>query len=209
VSRGRLIIVSSPSGAGKTTLCKRLIGEFAPKLRFSVSFTTRPPRPAEQDGVDYRFVDNPSFDKMIANDEFAEWAPVHGNRYGTSRAWVAEALSGGSDVLFDIDYQGGRQLKAQFANDAVMIFILPPSLAVLEQRLRQRATDSEASIELRLRNSLGELDHYLFYDYLVINDELERAYGDVRAIYLSTRCDVHRQALWAERLIREARTRGK
>src|SRR6187455_2290803 len=126
MARGLLVIVSSPSGAGKTTLCHRLMGEF-PDLRFSVSYTTRRPRPNEREGVDYSFVDDATFLDMAAAGELAEHAEVHGHRYGTPRAAVDAALEGGHDVLFDIDWQGGQQLKQQFANDAVMIWVLPPS----------------------------------------------------------------------------------
>src|SRR5262249_61817947 len=128
--RGLLVIVSSRSGAGKTTLCNRLIKEFT-ELRFSVSFTTRAPRPGEKDGVDYRFVDGETFERMAVAGEFAEHAHVHGNRYGTPRTSVAEALEGGRDVLFDIDWQGGEQLRARFPEAAGMIWVLPPPLRVL------------------------------------------------------------------------------
>src|SRR5262249_9361976 len=149
MARGLLIVISSPSGAGKTTLCRRLTHDY-PHLVFSVSVTTRTPRPGEIDGVDYRFVDAPTFDRMVAAGELAEWAQVHGNRYGTTRAAVNQALENGRDVLFDIDWQGGHKLKAQFPEDAVMIWIQPPSLAALEDRLRRRATDSVEAIEKRL-----------------------------------------------------------
>ncbi|HEX6839848.1 MAG TPA: guanylate kinase, partial [Polyangia bacterium] len=140
-ARGLLIVVSSPSGAGKTTLCHRLIEEF-PEVMFSVSYTTRPKRRGEEEGVDYHFVDEAAFDKMIVAGDFAEWAEVHGHRYGTTVNAVREALEGGRHVLFDIDYQGGRQLKAKFEKEAVLVFVLPPSLDELERRLRKRATDA-------------------------------------------------------------------
>ena len=139
--RGLLFVVSSPSGAGKTTLCTRLRGEFA-QIRFSVSYTTRSPRPGEVHGREYFFVDPADFTEMVTGDEFAEYALVHGNNYGTSAALVGEALASGIDLLFDIDYQGGRQLKAKFPGDVVLVFILPPSLAELERRLRARNTDA-------------------------------------------------------------------
>jgi guanylate kinase len=204
MARGLLVIVSSPSGAGKTTLCARLVREF-PELMFSVSFTTRRPRPGERDGVDYHFVDEPTFQRMIDAGELAEHARVHGNCYGTPRAAVAEALERGRDVLFDIDWQGGAQLKAKFADDAVMIWVLPPSLGVLEQRLRGRATDSTAAIEQRLATAKKELLHYDIYDYLVINDELERAYLSVKSIYVAAHHTTRRQRDSAERLLAEVR----
>src|SRR5215470_1438059 len=177
MARGLLVIVSSPSGAGKTTLCNRLTRDF-PELKFSVSYTTRRPRGGERDGVDYHFVDEDTFKRMVSQNHFAEWAHVHGNRYGTTRAAVA-------DVLFDIDWQGGKQLREQFPDDAVMIWVLPPSLDVLEKRLRGRATDSTEVIEARLATAKQELEHFDLYDYIVVNDELERAYQSVRAIYVA------------------------
>ncbi|MBK6916861.1 MAG: guanylate kinase [Deltaproteobacteria bacterium] len=183
-ARGLLFVVSSPSGAGKTTLCNRLRAEF-PRLEFSVSYTTRLPRPGETDGVEYHFVDPPTFQEMIARDEFAEYAMVHGHMYGTAAARVEQALSQGRDLLFDIDYQGGRKLKASFVDDVVLVFILPPSIRALAERLRRRATDSEEVIERRLRVARAELEHYDEYDFLVMNDELERAYDALRAIYVA------------------------
>lgn len=183
-------MVSSPSGAGKTTLCNRLRGEFR-DLGFSVSYTTRKPRKGESDGVEYHFVDEAAFQEMIARDEFAEHAMVHGHMYGTSAVRVTAALDRGQDLLFDIDYQGGRLLKQKFPNDVVLVFILPPSLRELEKRLRSRGTDEDAVIARRLRVAREELRHYAEYDYLVMNDDLERAYDALRAIYLARlhRCE--------------------
>ncbi len=172
-------------------------------LRFSVSVTTRKPRPAERDGVDYTFVDPATFESMVAEGAFAEHAEVHGNRYGTLRSAVDEALEGGSDVLFDIDWQGGRQLREKFPDDAVMIWILPPSLAVLEERLRRRATDSEPAIAKRLAMAKQELAHYDEYDFLVINEDLEKAYDSVRSIYVAAHCLTRRVRATAEGLLRE------
>lgn len=186
MSRGILVIISSPSGAGKTTLSRRLLSEFD-NMEFSVSFTTRAPRKNERDGVDYFFVDDDQFDGMIEAGEFAEWAQVHGNRYGTSRAVVDRALSEGRDVVFDVDWQGGRKLKAQWPDDALMIFILPPDLDTLENRLRRRATDAEEVIQRRLRKAVDEMTHHPEYDHLIVNDELDRAYTILRAVYLTRR----------------------
>jgi guanylate kinase len=205
--RGQLIVISSPSGAGKTTLCRRLMEEFH-HLRFSVSSTTRKPRAGERDGVDYHFVDADTFERMVENDEFAEWAEVHGNRYGTRRAAVAEALDQGRDVLFDVDWQGGRQLKAQFPDDAVLVWILPPSLAVLEDRLRRRATDAPEVIERRLVMARREVEQYGFYDYIVQNDQLDHAYSHLRAIYISSHLKMKRAAPLAEKIVQQARSRG-
>lgn len=200
--RGLLVIVSSPSGAGKTTLCHRLMAEF-PRLGFSVSYTTRKPRADEKNGVDYWFVDDASFTRLAEGGELAEWAQVHGHRYGTPRAAVDEALEHGRDVLFDIDWQGGEQLRQKFPDDAVMIWVLPPSLPVLEDRLRRRATDSAPVIERRLETAKEELLHYDIYDYLVVNDDLEAAYLSVKSIYVAAHHTRKRAAAKAERLIAE------
>lgn len=187
--KGLLLVVSSPSGAGKTTLCRRLRAEF-PQLQFSVSYTTRAPRPGETHGVEYFFVDRDGFTEMVARDELAEYALVHGNNYGTSAALVREALSAGTDLLFDIDFQGGRQLRSKFPDDVVLVFILPPSLGELERRLMARNTDAPEVIERRLRVARDELSHYGEYDYVIVNDDLDRAYDVLRAIYLS---ELHRK----------------
>ena len=198
--RGLLLVVSSPSGAGKTTLCTRLRGEFE-QLRFSVSYTTRAPRPGEVDGREYHFVDNAVFTEMVAADEFAEYALVHGNTYGTSATLVSEALASGVDLLFDIDYQGGRQLKAKFPGDVVLVFVLPPSLAELERRLRSRNTDALDVIERRLRVARDELKRYVEYDYIIVNDNLDRAYDLLRSVYVAETVRCARQRSAAEAVL--------
>ena len=188
--RGLLIVLSSPSGAGKTTLARRLLREFD-SLGFSVSLTTRPPREGEVHGKDYHFVDRATFERLIEERGLAEWAEVHGNWYGTARAAVDEALDRGHDTLFDIDWQGGRALSAQWPADVLKVFVLPPSLAVLEARLRGRGTDDAQVIERRLRRAVEEMGHFPEYDYLVVNDDLEHAYAALRAIYLVRKYGAH------------------
>jgi guanylate kinase len=187
VSRGVLVIVSSPSGAGKTTLTRRLLAEFGPQLEFSVSYTTRPMRPGEVDGRDYWFVSPETFEQMVERHEFAEHAWVHQNRYGTAKAPIDAALSAGRDVIFDVDWQGGRHLSERWPQDSLKIFILPPDLEALERRLRQRATDAPEVIERRVRKAKEELQHYDEYQHLIVNDDLDRAYALLRAIYLTRR----------------------
>ena len=199
-----MLIVSSPSGAGKTTLCRRLRSEID-TLRFSVSHTTRAVRGAEVDGRDYHFVDVPAFKRMIAEGSFAEWARVHDNFYGTSRAEIERARATGSGIIFDIDHQGARQIKAAYPG-AVGVFILPPSMAELERRLRGRGTETEERAARRLANARGEIEHYGIFDYVVVNDELDRAYADLKSIFLAERCRRQRRAALCESIILEGKT---
>jgi guanylate kinase len=185
--RGVLAIVSSPSGAGKTTLTRRLLEEFRPRLEFSVSHTTRPMRQTEVPGRDYHFVTPSEFQEMIERGEFAEHAYVHGNRYGTAQAPVEDALARGKDMIFDVDWQGANALVARWPDDSLKIFILPPSLEVLAERLRARATDDPSVIARRLEKALDELAHFHEYRHLIVNDDVERAYAVLRAIYLTRR----------------------
>ncbi|HWM87522.1 MAG TPA: guanylate kinase [Kofleriaceae bacterium] len=205
--RGILIIISSPSGAGKTTLARQLLAEF-PELRFSVSYTTRAPRVNELHGVDYYFVSPPEFEDMIERGEFAEWAQVHGNRYGTSRKVVEEALASGRHVVFDVDWQGGAALAWQWPLDALRVFILPPDLASLEERLRRRATDSEEVIQRRLRMAIDELGHHGEYEHRIVNQELEEAYRKLRAIYLVRRDGPEAAGPELAQLEADSRSRG-
>jgi guanylate kinase len=184
--RGVLVIVSSPSGAGKTTLTQRLLREF-PRLEFSVSYTTRPKRPNEVDGVDYHFVTPAEFENMVERNEFAEHAFVHGNRYGTAEAPIEAALGRGNDLIFDVDWQGGDALAQRWPADSLKIFILPPDLEALAKRLRERATDAPDVIERRLRKAIEELHHYNEYQHLIVNDDRDHAYAVLRAIYLTRR----------------------
>lgn len=185
--RGVLAIVSSPSGAGKTTLTRRLLTEFGPQLEFSVSYTTRPRRTDEVDGRDYWFVTPEQFQAMVERHEFAEHAYVFNNRYGTSQAPVETALAHGRDVIFDVDWQGGAALSARWPRDSLKIFILPPDLDTLANRLRSRASDAPDVIDRRLRKAKEELEHFAEYQHLIVNDDLDRAYQVLRAIYLTRR----------------------
>lgn len=196
-----LVVISSPSGAGKTTLARMLAD--SQKLVFSVSYTTRAPRQGERDGVDYKFVTDDEFARMVENQEFAEWATVHGNHYGTAIHTVNRALEDGTDYLFDIDWQGGRQIRKQWPSQSVLVFILPPSMAELERRLRRRATDSPEAIQRRLAIAKRELEHYGDYDYLVVNDNLDRAHHQLNAIVEAWRCSKSWCGHLAEELLAE------
>ena len=190
--RGILFVVSSPSGAGKSTISRKLLAG-DPGLTMSVSATTRPMRPGEEDGRDYHFVDVPRFKDMVANHEFLEWAHVFGHRYGTPRAPVDAALASGRDVLFDIDWQGAQQLYQRAGGDVVRVFIFPPSLSELERRLRARGTDSEEVITGRMARAAAEISHWDGYDYVLVNDDVERCYDDVHKILEAERLKRSRQ----------------
>lgn len=198
-----VLILSSPSGAGKTTLCTQLRTEFK-NLRFSVSHTTRKPRPTEVDGREYHFVNAVTFEEMIRIGAFAEWARVHGHLYGTSLKEIELARTGADGVLFDIDYQGARQIKAAIP-EAVGVFILPPSMAELERRLRGRGTEDEETTQRRLTNARGEIEHYGFFDYVIVNDDISRAKEELRAVVYAERARRERRALMCERLLAERR----
>ena len=188
--RGDLFVISAPSGAGKSTLCHRLIEE-TPGVSFSVSHTTRSPRKGEVNGVDYHFVTEDEFMAIARAGGFLEWARVHGNCYGTSRDAVMEMLEDGKDVLLDIDVQGAMQVR-RLIPEAVLVFILPPSPEELERRLRNRGTDSDETIRLRLQNAKREVRSAKEYDFIVINDDLIRAAGDLQSIVLARRCSASR-----------------
>lgn len=181
--KGIALVISAPSGAGKTTLVQRLLREF-PQFGYSISCTTRQPRQGEVDGKDYVFLSREEFEQRRAQGYFAEWAEVHGNLYGTPLAPVKDSLQRGQDVLFDIDVQGAAQLKLSLA-EAVFIFILPPSMTELERRLRSRALDDEATIERRMANARQEMLESRWYDALVINDDLDMAYDALRSVFVA------------------------
>jgi guanylate kinase len=184
--RGLMFVLSSPSGAGKTTLARRLMAE-NPDLRMSVSVTTRPMRPGEVDGKDYFFIDKARFDKMVKGSELLEHAPVFDHFYGTPRAAVEIALAAGQDVLFDIDWQGTQQLRATAGQDVVSVFILPPSAADLEKRLHTRAQDSADVIRGRMNRASHEMSHWAEYDYIVVNRRIDDAYAEVQSILKAER----------------------
>ena len=184
--RGLPFVLSSPSGAGKSTLARRLLAAES-GIAMSVSATTRAPRPGEQDGREYHFLGAAAFDAMVADGGFLEWAHVFGNRYGTPAAPVQALLSAGSDVLFDIDWQGTQQLSQSAPHDLVRIFILPPGMVELERRLRARAADSDAVIASRMARAADEISHWSEYDYVIVNDDLERCLADVRTILAAER----------------------
>ena len=191
--RGLMFVLSSPSGAGKTTLSRMLIDKM-PGLKMSVSATTRPMRPGEVDGRDYFFVDKARFENMVELGELLEWATVFDNRYGTPRAPVEAALSAGQDVLFDIDWQGTQQLREKADRDLVSIFVLPPSIPDLELRLRTRAQDSDEVIHVRMGKAADEMSHWAEYDYVVINRDLDQAFANVAAILAAERLKRERQS---------------
>jgi guanylate kinase len=190
--RGLLIVLSSPSGAGKSTISRMLL-KSDPEVRMSVSATTRPKRPGEVDDVDYHFVGDAEFDRMIASGEFVEWAPVFGYRYGTPKAPVKQALKDGRDILFDIDWQGTQQLHSAMGEDLVRIFILPPSMPELERRLRDRGTDPDSVIADRMQRAAGEISHWAEYDYVLVNADMDACLAKVQTIVAAERLKRARQ----------------
>jgi guanylate kinase len=190
--RGLMLVLSSPSGAGKTTLSRKLL-EADPGVELSVSVTTRKQRPGEIDGRDYHFIDAPRFEAMVKQGELLEWARVFGHHYGTPRSPVDAALANGHDVLFDIDWQGTQQLRDKAAPDLVSIFVLPPSMSDLEQRLRRRAQDPDDVIRARMATAAGEMSHWAEYNYIVINTDIDRTFNEVQTILAAERLKRERQ----------------
>ena len=184
--RGLLFIISSPSGAGKTTLARRLLAADS-NIEMSVSVTTRAPRPGERDGVDYHFVDHDPFEQMKLRGELLEWARVFDNHYGTPRQPVEAAIDAGKDVLFDIDWQGAQQLSEKLKGDVVLVFVLPPSGRVLEDRLKSRAQDSAETVARRMSAASSEISHWAEYDYVIVNTEIEKSVAAVHAILIAER----------------------
>lgn len=189
--KGSLFIISSPSGGGKGTLIRRVLNELD-DIRYSISYTTRSMRPGETDGIEYHFVDVPRFEELIASGDLLEYAMVHGNYYGTSNSQISGAMEAGQDVILEIDVQGAKIVKRK-REDAINIFILPPSFQVLSDRLRNRATESAEQLEIRLRNARDEVDFFESCDYVVINDDLERAVTDLKSVIRAQRLRRDRQ----------------
>ncbi len=184
--RGLMLLISSPSGAGKTSLSRRLVADHA-DLELSISATTRTARPGEMNGREYHFTDRPGFESMAARGDFLEWAEVHGQCYGSPKAPVMSALAAGRDVLFDIDWQGANQVVGAAPQDCVRVFILPPTMADLSRRLHARAQDKPDVIANRLQRAYGEIEQAQSYDYVIVNDDFDRAYSDLAHIYHAER----------------------
>jgi guanylate kinase len=203
--KGRLVVISAPSGTGKSTVC-RIVGSRDPQVALSVSYTTRKPRGKETDGVEYHFVDDATFDRMVAEDKFLEWAEVHTRRYGSGREATEKLIAAGKDVLFDIDVQGGRQIKESIP-EALLIFLLPPSIDELVGRLSKRKTESESEMQRRLQVAVWEMEQGKSYDYHVINDELDDAVKEVEKIRNENSEKPAKKGKILDYLIRQARER--
>jgi guanylate kinase len=183
---GQLFVISAPSGTGKSTVAMA-VRQRVPGLGYSISHTTRKPRGNERNGIDYHFVNDETFTKMIDEGAFVEWAKVYNNFYGTSSSGLKDLTDSGLDVLMDVDIQGGRNIKNRFA-DSVLIFLLPPSLEELERRLRERGMDDEPVIEARMERAADDIKNCVWYDYIIVNDKLERAIDEAQSIIISHRC---------------------
>jgi guanylate kinase len=197
--RGILFVVSSPSGGGKGTLIQRVLKR-VPNLSYSVSFTTRAPRNGEENGREYFFVRREEFDRMVAANEFLEWAHVHSKQYGTARQQVEREISEGRDIILEVDVQGAASVRSLLA-DSVSIFILPPSFEILKQRLRARGTDSQEELDLRLRNAPTELKDYSAFQYVILNDDVDRAANQMAAIVHAERARLSRQVAQVKRVV--------
>jgi guanylate kinase len=181
--KGKLFVISAPSGTGKTTLCNKLLEDYS-SLYYSISYTTRKPRKDEQDGIDYFFIDEDTFKSMIDEGKFLEWAIVHNHYYGTAKDYIYESLAEGKNLILDIDPQGARQLKNKI-KDAIFVFVIAPSIKDLEQRLRNRRTESEEMLHLRLENAKKEVKLFNEYDYIIVNKDFGKAYKELESIYIA------------------------
>ena len=199
---GMVFVICAPSGTGKTTLVGRLLDEFA-NLNYSVSCTTRAPRPAEVNGVDYHFVGKQEFETRRANGEFIEWAEVHGNYYGTLRKTVVDALQNNENLLFDIDVQGAAQMRLNLPDACVFAFIAPPSIKTLRERLMARGSDDQTTIARRIANARGEVVNAHWFDFIIVNDHLDQAYEELRAAYLAASLSPRRHAGLINKLLAE------
>ena len=197
--KGGIFVLSAPSGAGKSTLIKRLLDDLD-ELSFSVSFTTRPPREGEVDGQDYFFVNNATFDSMIAENGFVEWVQVYQHRYGTGKAWIQDRIDDGMDVLLDLETDGARRVKEMFL-EATLIFLMPPSAQALADRLKGRGKDTDEQISIRLQYAKREMERWDGYDYLVLNNELESAYKNFKSIFVSARNSKKRMTQAAQKVL--------
>jgi guanylate kinase len=204
--RGMILILSSPSGAGKTTLTRMLMQDSALDLTLSVSVTTRKQRSSEADGIHYHFIGRPEFERLKAASDLLEWAEVHGNGYGTPRMPVEKVLAQGRDMLFDVDWQGAKQVRERLGDVVVSIFVLPPSMHELRARLERRAEDTASSIEARFESAKREIERWRDYRYVVVNDDLKRAYRDVVAIVTAERLRSRRVEVGIEKLVERLRS---
>ena len=191
MNQGNLVVVTAPSGAGKTSLVKELLAA-DPQVKLSISYTTRPPRPGERDGHDYHFVSRETFEAMLGRGDFLESAEVYGNYYGTSQVWISDTMQSGKDILLEIDWQGAAQVRQLFP-EAIGVFILPPSLETLHERLKARGQDSEEIIERRMRVAREDISHVSEFDYVIINNIFAEAVADLRAVFRAERLKVNRQ----------------
>ncbi len=191
--KGLIVVISAPSGAGKTTLCKRLLQNL-PSFNWSVSFTTRRPRKNEIEGVDYYFVSREEFQKMVEDQKFVEWAEVHGQLYGTSSNLLNKAIEAGKDVVLEVDVEGGTRIKKNYPQ-TVLIFLLPPSWQELEKRLKNRRTEDHERLKERIKQAKKEIEYAPYYDYLIVNDDINRALEDLTAIIRTERCRMNRVPL--------------
>lgn len=202
VKKGHLIVIAAPSGTGKTTLVSALL-KAMPELKLSISHTTRPIRPGEKDGIDYYFVNDNDFKKLLDERVFLEYAKVYDYFYGTSKVWVEAELNKGSDIILEIDWQGARQIKAMFSEQSVFIYLLPPSIETLKERLTKRAQDEQSVIDYRLAKAKEDISHYGDFDYLVVNNHLDQAVQELIAIIKSMKLSIKQQKNDLEKLLRQ------